>query len=102
MRELDGVVDEVHNDLAQPVGVANKVAGNVRAPVAPQFDALFGGSNSKRSNSGPKTVAHVEADRMQFQTARFDLREIENVIEDREERYRRTLHRFEIDPLFGS
>ena len=97
--ELDGVADQVEQDLPQPAGVADQGVGHVRLHVADQLQPLLVGPHGQ----GPQGVAdrrpQREVGRVQLQLAGLDLGEVEQVVDDAEQVVGRGLDRLEALPL---
>ena len=80
--ELDGVGAQVDQHLAQPGGVAHQVAGQVARRGEEQLEALFLGLQTEHVghllDHGFECEGHV----FEFEVAGFDLRHVEDVVED--------------------
>src|SRR5207249_6060113 len=48
LREFDGVADQVHDDLAEPVDVGDQRIGNIRRDVVRQLEPLAAGTQGDR------------------------------------------------------
>ena len=84
--ELDRVADEVGEDLAQAAGVAPQRAGHVVPDEAEQLEALRLGRLGEGAEHLAHRAAEVEVHDLEVDPARLDLREVENVVDDLEER----------------
>ena len=86
VRELDRVADQVHQHLAQPPVVAahggRHVVGDPRRELEP---ALVRARGEQVADVGDG-LAHVEVDRVELELAGLDLREVEDVVDDRQQR----------------
>ena len=91
--ELERVRHEVHEDLADAQLVALGPAMQVRIDVEQQLDALLVRALREQVDDFFHHLADVEVLRLEAQLAGFDLREVENVVDDREQRVRRALDR---------
>ena len=100
-RELQGVADQVHNDLAQPPRIATHRRGYVRRHVIGQLDALLMGARGEGAHRLVQGVAQVEVHPLQVQLARLDLGEVQDVVDQRQQRVRGKLHRVEVLLLLG-
>ena len=99
--ELDGVADEVDQDLPEPPRVADQCVRNVRLDVVNQLEALRVRAQRQRLEDFPQAVPQAELDRLEVQPARLDLREIEDVVQDRQQRIGGGLQRLEVLALFA-
>ena len=66
--------------------IADQRVGHVRLHMAGQFEVLAVGADGQRVERISQTVAEFEVDRIQLQLARLDLREIENVVQQCQQR----------------
>ena len=83
--ELDRVAREVREDLAQPARVAPEVGRHVGGCRADEFEPLVVGA---QGDGGGEVVEHgtqVEIEHFQVELARFDLGEVENVVDQPEQ-----------------
>ena len=98
--ELDGVAHQVDEDLAQPAGVAAQTA-----PARPDATAQMNSSPfswARTASSGGDVVqqcAQVEVQRLQLELARLDLGEVEDVVDDRQQRLAARAHGLGVAPL---
>ena len=81
--ELDGVADQIDDDLPQAAQVANHLLGHLGVNIAGQFETLLLGAQGQHFDARSYAVSQVELDRFQFEPARFDLGEVEHVVDDR-------------------
>src|SRR5205085_12533019 len=88
LRKLDSIADQVDDDLPQPAGITDQVVGDVGEDVAGQLQALFVRAQGEGLHRIAEAVAEREGDVVQIELARFDLGEVENVVDDIEERIR--------------
>ncbi len=87
VRELDGVADEIDQNLTQASRIAADFRRHVRIDRADQFQALgvrTRGADFDRLFDG---FAQTEIDALEFELAGFDLGEIENVVDDLQQRF---------------
>ncbi len=99
--ELDGVADQVDEDLAQPLGVAEDGGGHVRLDPPRQVDAFAMRGERQAGQALAQQGPDVERRPIQLQASRFDLREVEDVVDDPQQRRRRAADGVEIVPLIG-
>jgi hypothetical protein len=99
--ELDGIVDQVGDDLAEPVLVAQYEFGQRRVDVEPQVQALLAGGRGKGMRHLADHLAEIEGQPFELQAAGFDAREIENVVEQEEQGIGRTAQGGELAMLLG-
>ena len=84
-RELDGVVDQVGEDLTKPVGVADQLEGDGGVDVVNEFNFAGGGLHGEQVASLLDGADELERLVLDVELAGFDLREIEDVVDDGEE-----------------
>ena len=99
--ELDGVADEVDNDLPQPTGVADEFVGHIRRDMHGQLQPLCGRAGRQRVQCCAERFPQVERQLLQLQFAGFDLGEVENVVEHRQQRVGRRFDDVLVFALFG-
>ncbi len=99
--ELDRVADQIDQYLAKPIGVADHSIGDVRGDAAGEFQPLAMGAFGKSSDSPFDSFAKSERYRIQHQLAGLNPGEIENVIDDGQQRVCRVFDNLEILPLAG-
>ncbi|OEZ67393.1 hypothetical protein JAB2_23320 [Janthinobacterium sp. HH100] len=85
-REFQRVTQQVDEDLPQARGIGAHVAGQVQRQFAAQQQALGVGLALHDAGRVADQRQQVEVHRFQGQLARVDLREIEDVVEDGQER----------------
>ena len=73
LRELDGVADEVDENLPQTHRIANHDVGHIGRNVAQKLQAAAMGANGEQLERIDQAVAQGELDRIEFELARFDL-----------------------------
>ena len=92
--ELDRVADEVQQDLPQPPGIASTTAGTSALDRAAPAPGPWTGRARPAARGRPRpAVAQVEVDGLELEPARLDLREVEDVVDDGEQRLARAAHR---------
>ncbi len=84
--ELDGVADQVDEHLPQPAGVAHQHLGHVRRNRVGQLEVLLVGPHAERFERIAQAVVEVEIDGVDVEPAGFDLRKVEDVVDDRQQR----------------
>ncbi|OFA07223.1 hypothetical protein DUGA2_05550 [Duganella sp. HH101] len=80
--ELECVADQVDQDLAQAQRVAQQVGRHVRRRPDHQFQSALRGPPREQVGQLAQGVGQVEGQRLQFQLARFDLGEVQHVVDD--------------------
>jgi hypothetical protein len=80
--ELERVADQVDQDLAQPQRIAQQVGRHVGRRPQHQFQAALGGAPREQVGDLVQRVGQVERQGFQFQLARFDLGEVQHVVDD--------------------
>ena len=86
--ELDGVGRQVEQNLPQAQRVAHQRQRRLWSDGKQQLQPLFGGVNGDLIGHVLQHIIQVEGDGFQLQLARFDLGEIENVIDDAQQAVR--------------
>src|SRR6185312_2283874 len=89
--ELDGVADQVGQHLAQAAGIAGEAARQVRRDVGAEAQALLLGHLVEEVLDLFDDVAGVEGHHLQLDLAGLDLREIQDVVDDAEQRLGRAV-----------
>ena len=84
--ELHAVGHEVYQNLAQPGDVADHRLGCVRVELIKQVQAFFGRFGRQQIQRFLNASAQIKWTIFQVQFARFDFGEIEDVVNDREQR----------------
>ena len=97
--ELERVADQVRQDLLNPRRVADDAGRHVRVDVADQLEPLLVRAEGERLERVRDRRAERERHRFELELARFDLREVEDVVQDRQQRVGRRPHRGEAVPL---
>ena len=100
LRELDGIPHQIGDDLAQADGVSHEAAGHIGRHVVGQLESLGVGARSQGVQGVVECVAQLEIGRFELQFARFDFREVENVIDDQQQCFGRLGDRFQVLALF--
>ena len=85
LRELDGIVDEVHQDLAQLVAVSTHTFRHIGMNELNELEPFLCGVSLERYHDVLDHTPQVEGDRCQFHLARFDLRDVKDLVDDEEE-----------------
>ena len=83
--ELDGIVAEVDQDLPKPQRIAAAMGGDRGLDVEDQFQPLGRGLLGDQVADVVEHLFEIEIDLLDRQLAGFDLREVENVVDDAEE-----------------
>ena len=99
--ELDGVADEVDQDLAEAAGVADQGVGHVVGDVEGQLQALLVGPQAERPHRVAQAVAEVERAGVELELARLDLGEVEDVVDHRQEGVGRRGDHLQVLALLG-
>ena len=99
--ELDGVAEQVREHLPHPDRIADDGGGNRRIEIAEELEPLLIGFERQRLQQVLHQRADREGNRLELELARLDLREVEDVVEDREQRLRRRLDRRQAIALLG-
>jgi hypothetical protein len=83
--ELDGITDEIDQDLANATGIAAEVGGDIGLDEAGQFEAFFVGFAGEHFDGGFDHLTEVQVGFLDGEGAVFDLGEVEEVIDDGEQ-----------------
>ena len=94
--ELDGVADQVVEDLPQPQGVAEQGAGQFRRERRAQAQALVLGRQGEQFQYVAEQFGQVERVLFQFQPAGLDLGRVEDVVEQAQQGLRGRPHLFQV------
>jgi hypothetical protein len=86
LRELDRIADEVHQDLAQAQRVANECGRNGGVDLDEKLQRLLVCTHGQRSQRLVDNVGEREGNRLEAQASRLNLREVEDVVENLEQR----------------
>ena len=97
--EFDRVANEVDDDLSQPRVVSLQQKRDVAVDLEGQFESLARGPHGQRLHRVAEGLAHVENGGIKFKLACFDLREVEHIVDEREQRVARLLDDREVFPL---
>ena len=99
--ELDGVAYEVQQDLGKPERVPFQYRWDVRADPGQQLKPLFGGAEIRNGGDLFQHLFQLEVGMFHFELARFDLGEIQNVVDNAQQGVRRCADLGEVVPLAG-
>ncbi len=83
--ELDGVAEEVDQHLPQAGAVGVKHLGHAVVDLKPQFQPLGGGLGRDHRHGVFKECANLERLRIEFELARLQLGEIQDVVDHTEQ-----------------
>ena len=99
--EFDGIADEIDQDLTEPPRVPGQRVGHVGRDAAGQFQAL--GVGPLREGAQGVFHGHAEAERgdLEVELARLDLREVEDVVDHRQQGVGRRLDQAQVFALLG-
>ena len=89
MGEFECVPDEVGEHLAETKGIANQPVGNRGHRVRDEFDVLLDHRGPERLGDLLQHLTETERRLFELQLVRFDLREVQNVVENPQEVARR-------------
>ncbi len=85
--ELDGVADEVEDDLAQALVVADEAGGEIVVDDVDEVEVLLARLRGKEVDRLLDAGAQVEGIFVELEPASLDLGEVEDVVDDGEERF---------------
>ncbi len=84
--ELDGVVDQIGEDLAEAQRVAAQLLGNGRRHIGEELEPLVVRLLGSERGDRADHLVDLEVGGLDVQLAGLDLREVEDVVDDREQR----------------
>ena len=88
--EFDSVADEVDQHLPQPGRVAGQMVRHLLGDEIDEFDTLAGAALAEQIGDLGNQLARIEIDLRQFEPAGLDLRQIEDVVDDADQRLARS------------
>ena len=91
--ELDGVAQEVEQDLLQAQRIAGHAVRHIGPDIGGELQALGGGLRRQRLGHPLDQLDGGELDAFEVEAAGLDLGEVEDVVDDPEQRRRRIAHR---------
>ena len=97
--ELDRVADEVEDDLAQTHGIAAHPRRHLRIDVHHEFEPLGARGVGVEVERQLEMLPQVEVDRFEGEPSGLDFREIEDVVDDRQQRFAAVAQRVGEVPL---
>ncbi|MFM1944605.1 MAG: hypothetical protein RI897_3587 [Verrucomicrobiota bacterium] len=99
--ELDGVIDEVGDDLAEAKGVAAEVLGDIGRDFDEELKALFVGFLGGDRGDGVDDLVELEVDVFYIEFTGFDFGDVEDVVDDAEEGGAGGMDLMDVVVLFG-
>src|SRR5215470_11208810 len=99
--ELDGITHKVDDDLSQTNRVAEDAIRQIGLNVAAQLQLFLMSARGKQAYSVLEGVAEIEVSLVEFELPCLDLREIEQVIDQREQGIGRILDRAKVFALLA-
>src|SRR5262249_17321538 len=102
LSKLDGIAHQIYDDLTETQRVTNQCVGYVWVDAARQLQTFLVGARRQDAQSIFERIAEVEPDVVQLQFARFDLRKVEKIVDQREQSVRRAVNHVEILTLLAS
>ncbi len=94
--ELRGISNQVYHHLRQARWIAQQHVGNIRMDPTGQLDPFSLGSNRQRLHRVANPGAQAEWQPVQIQLAGLDLREIQNVVDQCQQRLPRFPHHVQV------
>src|SRR5690606_2430400 len=98
--EFDGVAQQVGDDLAQAGGISHDSGRAIAVEDVGDVDAFFDGARRDQVQRGFDAFAQVERLGFDVHAPRFDLGEIQNIVDDVEQCVARTADGFHVVALF--
>ena len=80
--ELDGIGEQIHQDLLDPQGVADQYVGYGVVDLLDQLEAFFAGAVVHHGTAALDQRAQTEGTRFEFQAVGGNLRQIKQVVDD--------------------
>ena len=102
MRELHGIPHQVGHHLANPPRVADEMARHVRRILQHQVELAILDLRRQHFVDFLDRQPQVEGQRFDLHPSRFDLGEVQNVVDDRHQGFSRLAHGLGVLPLFRS
>src|SRR6202023_1985503 len=99
--ELDRVIGEIDQDLAESHRIADQMIRHIWGNVGHKFEALLIGADAQRFEHSPNAIAQTEISRLELQFSGFDFREIENIVDQTKQRVRGAFYHAEIFALLA-
>jgi hypothetical protein len=84
--ELDRVADQIEDDLADSPGVADQIVRDIGPDLVHELEPLGVGERRERLEHLAERLAQAEGHGLQLEPAGLDLGEVEDVVDDRQER----------------
>src|SRR5690606_23233940 len=84
-RELDGIAEKIQHDLAKSVRIAAEAVRYGRVHVARELQSLLMRAQGERAHGLIEQLPHVELRRFEIELACLDFREVQDVVDDREQ-----------------
>src|SRR6185503_12011227 len=100
--ELDRVADKIRYHLPNSSVVGDKSIWDRAWKVKGQLKSFLVSAQAESRERILQKFTQTERNRLQAEFPRLDLREVENFIDNREQRFGRFLHGRQQPPLFGS
>ena len=99
--ELDGVADQVHQDLAQPRWITPHGARHLGCHLSEKLEMFFARAHGQQAGRRMHDLGNVEGNGLELEVIGLDLRVIENVVQNHEQRFGRRAHELECTALLG-
>ena len=99
-RELHRITDQIHENLPQPSDIADKNFRDGILHVVGEIDFFLRRLHRQQLQRLLDASMNLKRMMLQFQLARFDLREVEDVVDDREQRVRTATNSLHVFALF--
>src|SRR5579863_5107386 len=102
LSELDGIAQQVDDDLPEAAWITDDPFANVRPNMAGQLQALLLRPEREQPHRILQRLAQVEFDVFQIELPFLNLGEVQNVIDKREQGIRRFLYHCQVFTLLRS
>src|SRR5580698_3443214 len=91
MSEFDRIPDEIRYNLPQAKGIPLQDIRNVRVDVASDLELFSASAEGQAFHRVAEHLANLKRRRVEFQLSRFDLGKVENIVDERQQRFGRIL-----------
>ena len=85
LSELHSVADEVDEHLPQPRGIPDQGVGHVEAPPEDEVDAFVGGAGRDERQDLVEHLVQLERNPLELDPARLELRQVEDLVDQRQQ-----------------
>ncbi len=101
LRKLDGISEQVEEDLAEPSGVPTDCVGHIRVKQASEIHSFVEPALGQQVHCLVHGGAQIEVEEFEGQLAGFDFRKVEDVVDHHQQMIAAVTDHLGILPLFG-